>query len=89
MSDKETKELLVGVNELSIALIKLLKKHAGVVDVVAALLADSELKDALGAAVSGITLVPAELKAMSGSDYLDLAQVQILEIPKIIAALSA
>ncbi len=87
MSDKETKELLVAANELSIAIIKVLKKHLGVVDVASALLGDEELRAAIVAAVEGISAVPEEIKAMSGSDYLDLAQAQIALIPKIVEAL--
>ncbi len=87
MADKESKELLVGANELSIAL-KLIKKHAGVMDIASALLSDVELRDAIMAAAQGISMVPAEIKAMSGADYLDLAQAQIAMIPKIVAALS-
>lgn len=89
MSDKESKELLVGANKLSIAIIKLVKKHAGVMDVASALLADADLRVAVVAAVEGVSLVPAEVHAMTGADYLDLAQAQIALIPEIVSALSA
>lgn len=87
MSDKESKEVLIAANIISIALIKVLKKHLGVVDVVSALLGDEELRASIASAIEGISGVPAEIKAMSGADYLDLAQAQIALIPKIVAAL--
>lgn len=89
MSDKDSKELLIAINVLSLDIVRLVKKHAGVLDMAAALLADADLKDALSKAIEGIANVPSEIKEMGMSDILDLAQVQISMIPKIVEALKA
>lgn len=88
---KETKEALVGLNELSIFMAKRLKDGVGADDAMAifqALIGDAEFKAKLSAAAEGIKAVPAEIKDVDLSEAVDLIQLQISYIPKIKDALA-
>jgi hypothetical protein len=87
---KETKELLVGVNELSLIMIKHLKDGAQISDVMAIvdeMKNNPELLAKLEAAKNDIAAIPEEIKDCSLVEAGELAMVQISYVPKIIAAL--
>lgn len=89
MSDKESKELLVGVNELALVLIGALKDGVQVGDFAALFMkyqSDAILKQKLDAAISGLSGLKAEFASFGLMDGLDLAQTQISYIPKILEA---
>lgn len=86
---QETKELLEGLNELGIVLVKTFKDGAQVSDIgalLAAIVANDEVKDALLKAVGGITKVPAEIKDITLAEGMELVVDEITMIPKLIAA---
>lgn len=87
---KETKEALVGVNELSMVLIKHLKDGAQITDIMAVVEEfknNPDLLAKLEAARENIALVPVEAKDISLIEAGELLMVQISYVPKIIAAL--
>lgn len=86
---KETKELLVGVNELSVFLVERLKDGAQVGDAVALidkLKNDPDFQAKLAAAYDQINQVPAEVKDLSLMEGIELVMVQANYVPKIIEA---
>ncbi len=85
----ETKECLIALNAVSIKIISLLKKHAGVAEVVASVIGDEELKSALELAYQGVSKVPAELKDIDLSEGIELALIQAKNVPALIDALKA
>lgn len=92
MGIKETKEALIGVNELSLVLIKHLKDGAQLTDIMAVvddLKNNPELLEKLKAAKEGIEQVPAEAKDISLIEAGELLMTQVGYVPKIIAALKA
>ena len=88
---KETKEALVGVNELSVALIQQFKDGfqpvADVSELYAKLAANPEVSSKLMAAYQDIGKVPAEVKDLDLAEGLELAAVQIAYVPKLVEAL--
>jgi hypothetical protein len=90
MEIKETKEAMVGLNEVTILLAKQLKDGLQVSQDIAAvvgeLLANPELKDKLAEAAKGIQQVPAELKDLSVAEGIQLVMVQVDYLPKLLAA---
>ena len=87
---KETKEAIIGVNELSLVLIKHLKDGAQLTDisaVVEEIKNNPELLAKLQAAKDGIDQVPAEAKDISLVEGGELLMAQVSYVPKIIAAL--
>jgi hypothetical protein len=90
MDIKETKEALVGLNEVSLLLAKHLKDglqlSQDISAVVGELLANPELKDKLAEAAKGIQQVPAELSNLSMSEGVQLVMVQVDYLPKLIEA---
>lgn len=87
---KETKEALVGVNELAVLLVLRLKDGAGFDDIMAIwekLGNDQEFKQKLSDAVKGISEVPAEVKDIDLNEGIDLARLQLDYLPKYIDAL--
>lgn len=87
---KETKEALIGVNELAIEIVKHAKDGIQASDAVAILddfKNNPELKAALEAAIENIKGVPAEVSDMSLKEGIELAIVQVSYAPKIIEAL--
>lgn len=88
----ETKELLVGVNELSMELIKHLKDGVQVGDALAildTLKNNADFKAKLEAAYTNVQAVPAEIKDLSIAEGVELAMVQVAYLPKILAAAKA
>lgn len=89
MGVKETKELLVGVNELSIELIKHFKDGIQVADALAIVddfKTNPDLLAAIMAAKDNIQAVPAEVKDLSLAEGIELALAQAAYVPKLIAA---
>jgi hypothetical protein len=87
---KETTEAVVGVNEVSLLLIKHLKDGAQVTDIMAIvddIKNNPELLAAILAAKDNISAVPAEMKDCSMLEAVQLSMVQISYLPKIISAL--
>lgn len=86
---QEVKDVLVALNEVGIFLASRLKDGAGVDDVVALvtkLSTDDEFKLIIAAAVAAMKHVPAELKDLDLVEGVELAQLQLSYLPKIIAA---
>lgn len=86
---KETKELLIGVNELSIVLVGLLKDGAQVSDAAALIekmKSDPEFMAKLQAAYDKINEVPAEIKDLNLAEGLELVIEQAKFVPKILEA---
>lgn len=82
----ETKEAIVGINELSIELVKVFKdgfQSTDVLELVAVLQSNQGLKDALQKAISGASKIPSEIKDINLSEGLELAVVQLSYLPKL------
>lgn len=89
---KETKEVIIAVNMLSVELIKALKDGPQMADVstlFTALTTNEEFKVALYAAYMDISKVPSEVKEIDLAGGLELAQVQLSFVPKIVEAIKA
>jgi hypothetical protein len=87
---KETKEVLVAINEVAIVLAKHLKDGAQLTDAIAIVddfKNNPDLLAKLLAAKENISAVPAELKDVSLVEGVELAITQASYAPKIIAAL--
>lgn len=88
---KESKELLIGVNELSLVLMKHLKDgfQAGkdAAAILGELVANEEVKNKLVEAVQGVDKVPAEIKDLSLEEGVELGMVQVGYVSKIVDAL--
>jgi hypothetical protein len=84
---QETKEVLAALDLLAIDVIKVLKKHGGAGDVIAAVLADEDLKNALVKAQENVTKVPAELGDLQLGEIVELAMDQAKSVPALLAAL--
>lgn len=83
---EESKEVLVAVNDVAVKMIGLVKKGMGLNDIVA-LLADEELKASIMKAVENISKVPSEISSIDLAEGLELVQLEIGLIPKIMEAL--
>ncbi len=87
---KETKELLVGINELSLVLIRELKDGLQVgkdaMAIMNELLSNDELKDKLAAAVKGLDALDEELKDISLEEGVELGMVQVSYIGRLVDA---
>lgn len=88
---KEAKEVLVGVNELSIFLISILKDGFQASEDISAIIAkittDSDFRAKLIAAYEGIQAMPEEIKDIDLAEGLELGMVQFQYVPKILDAL--
>ena len=85
----ETLELLVGVNELAVCMIELMKDGFQVADFGALMLklqSDEMFKEKLMKAYENIGMVPAEIKDISMVEGMNLALIQIQYLPKILEA---
>lgn len=82
-------DCLAAVNVLSIDLIKIFKKHAGVADAAALLLADEDLKNAVLKAFAEVSKVPAEAADLDLGEILTLAIDEAKSVPALVAALKA
>ena len=90
MEIKETKDALVGINELSILLITLLKDGISLNDfsvLFEKVVKDEAFKAKMEEAYNGIAQVPQELQDLSLSEIIELATLQVGYVPKIIDAL--
>lgn len=86
---QQTRELIVGVNELAILIIGQVKDGLQLSDlgaVFAKWQTDTAFQAALLNAVQGIGEIPAEVKDVSIDEAIALAGVQLAYIPKIVAA---
>lgn len=86
---KETKEFVIGVNELAIALTMQLKDGFQMADLSALftkLQSDEDFKAKLQAAYEGMNAMGGEFKDISMGEGIELALVQIQYLPKILAA---
>lgn len=88
---KETKEVLVGLNEVSIAIAKRFKDGIQVAQdaegLYEDLVKDAQVKAVILAAYENAKAVPAELKDLSVMEGVELGMVQAQYIPKIVEAL--
>lgn len=92
MSVKETKEVLVAANMLSVELIRTFKSGPKLADIgtlLTHLISDDQLKVAIYAAYSDISKLPEEMKEIDLAGGIELAQVQLEWVPKIVDAVKA
>lgn len=88
---KETKEALIGVNELALFLVKRLKDGADLNDALAIwekLQKDDEFKEILQKAWDGYQAVPNETKDLNVPEAIELISVQLEYLPKFVDELS-
>jgi hypothetical protein len=89
-SNKELKELVVGVNEVSLCLISQFKDGVQVMDFVAfyeKLTSDAEFKSKVEAAYLGAQQIPAEVADLDAGEVVELVMVQAGYVPRLIDAL--
>jgi hypothetical protein len=87
---KETKDVLVAANELTLVIIKHVKDGIAVSDIpaiVSELMGSDAFKLALVDAVTGVTNVPAEIKDIDFAEGMELGKVQLDYVPRILEAL--
>lgn len=88
---KETKELFIGVNELSLFLVEVLKDgfqlKEDISAIIAKLTSDSEFRKKLQSAYEGVSAVKEEIKDLSVSEGVELVNLQASYVPKIVEAL--
>jgi len=87
---KETKEVLVAINSLSLLIVKKLKDGIQVqdgIEIAQALFSDGEIKSAIQFASDKISEVPAEIKDLDVNEGIELGMYQAMQIPKFIEAL--
>ena len=87
---KETEEMMVGMNEVSLYLVSVLKDGLQLADfgaVMNKLLVDKAFRDKIEAAYEGAKLIPKEVKDLDLGEVLKLAELQLSYIPKYMAAL--
>lgn len=92
MDIKESKEVLVAMNQVSLLLIKHFKdgfQVKDVIDIVSDVLNNEDLKKALVNAGEKISLVPEEMKDLSAAEVIELVIMEAQAVPEIIAALKA
>lgn len=86
---KETKEALIGVNEVAVLIASKFKDGVQFGDFAAfweAFKNDAEFKAKMEAAYNGYQAIPEEVKDLDVGEGLELAMVQIQYIPKLLAA---
>jgi hypothetical protein len=87
---KETKEALIGVNEVALHVATKLKDGAQFSDFLSFYndyVNDADFKAKLQAAWEGYNAIPDEVKDIDLGEVIDLASVEITYVPKIIGAL--
>lgn len=88
---KELKEALVGVQELSLVLLKHLKDGVQIgqdsAAIFAELLSNEDLKSKLSVAFEGVKHVPAEVKDLSAQEIVELISLELVYVPKFVEAL--
>lgn len=91
MDIKETKEAIIGVNEVALLLILRLKDGIQLVEdisaIVGKLMSDAEFQEKLHAAYDNIKLVPEEIKDIQINEVIELVGLQSTYVPKILDAL--
>lgn len=90
MDIKETKEALVGANELTLVILELVKdgvQFSDAVSLVNKLSSDPVLKQKLDEALSGLKVVPEEIKDIDLNEGIELAMLQAQYVPKILEKL--
>ena len=88
---KETKEALIGVNEVSLELAKKFKDGVQVTDFTefySKLTSDADFKAKVQAAYEGYKAIPDEVKDIDGGEGLELAVVQLDYTPKFLDVFS-
>lgn len=89
---KETKELVIGLNELVLALLPILKDGVQLSDAMALyakINSDEAFRAAVLNAVDKIAQVPSEASELDLNEAIELASVQLGFLPKIVAAVKA
>jgi hypothetical protein len=89
---KETKEVLVALNKVSLLVVKLAKDGIQLADGVELgeqLLMNAELKAALSDAFNNISAVPSEIKDLDAGEIASLVGEEIAMVPQVIEALKA
>lgn len=89
---KELKEALVGVQELALVLVPILKDGVQVSDAPAlwaALGSNEELKQKLFAAWEGVSKVPDEAKDLDMAEAMELVALEVSYLPKFLALFKA
>ena len=88
---KETKEVVVAVNELAIILLILildgLQFFKDIRDLINHIKDNEDFRNKIQDAVDGIKMVPAEVKDIDSTERVELVGVQIPYLPKILAAI--
>jgi len=88
MDIKNTKEILVAANEIGLVVAQALKDGAQMSDVmivVGKIMGD--LQGKVGAAISGASEVPAEIKDISVNEVVELVALQLEYVPKFVNVL--
>ena len=84
---KESKEMLIGLNELSLLLLKKFKdgvQFNDFTEMYSQLQNDPEFKIKIEAAYENYQVIPEEIKDIDGGEGLELASVQLEYTPKLI-----
>lgn len=87
---KETKEALVGANEVGLFVVGRVKDGVGLEDGVAfyeKLVSDPEFKAKVVAAYDGYQAIPEEVKDISVAEVAELGALQLAYIPKFVEVL--
>lgn len=91
LGTKETKEVLIAVNKVSLLLIKHLKDgfQAGKdgLAIVSEIMSTEELKQSLIDAAVGVSAVPAEMKDLDAQEIIELVMLQAMLVPDVMNAL--
>ena len=88
---KETKEVLVAVNELTIVILILildgLQFFKDIKELFNHIKEDADFRDKFALAVDNIKMVPAEVKDIDAYEIIELAGSQLAFLPKLLAAI--
>jgi hypothetical protein len=85
----ETKEVLIGANEVALLMIKLLRDGVQFSDfeqVYMNLMQNSEFRAKVLTAYEGVSAVPAEVKDLDLGEGVELVLIQAQYVPKLVAA---
>lgn len=87
---KESKEMLVGLNELSLLLVSKFKdgvQFSDFTEMYAHLQSDAEFEAKLKAAYDNYQVIPEEIEDVDAGEGLELASVQLEYVPKLVDGL--
>lgn len=90
MGVSETKEVMVAINELALALFKHFKDGVQVSDfaeIFAQITTDEKFKTIMLEAYVGFNKIPSEMKDIDVSEIVELSSLQLSYIPKVLDAL--